>query len=91
MVKAGGEAGGRDVDYMARFVRDPKVCGGQTVIRGTRIAVRTVLDSLAEGASVAEIIADYPTLTQEDVRAVIAFAAASASEDIPASPASALR
>ena len=71
------------MDYQQRIARDPKVCGGQPVVRGTRVPVRTILASLAEGASVAEILDDFPSLTEEDVRAVIAFAAASAEEDIP--------
>jgi uncharacterized protein (DUF433 family) len=48
--------------------------------------LRTVLASLAESATIAEILEDFPTLTEEDVRAVIAFAAASAEEDLPARP-----
>lgn len=71
------------MDYMDRFVRDPSVCGGDTVIRGTRVTLRTVLASLAEGASIQEILGDFPTLKEEDVRAAIAFAAASAAEDLP--------
>lgn len=71
------------MNYGAYFVRDPKLCGGETVITGTRVTVKTVLASLAEGARVEEIIADFPTLTEEAVRAVIAFAAASAEEDLP--------
>jgi len=70
-------------DYEQRIVRDPGTCGGQPVIRGTRVLVRTILASLAEGASPEEIVADFPTLTADDVRAVIAFAAASAEEDLP--------
>ena len=70
-------------DYTERFVRDPRICGGEAVIRGTRVTVRTLLASLAEGATVAEIVADYPTVTAEDVWAVIAFAAASAEDDLP--------
>lgn len=62
---------------------DPKVCGGQPVIRGTRVPLRTVLASLAEGDSIADILASFPTLKEEDVRAVIAFAAAAASDDLP--------
>ena len=65
------------------FERKPDVCGGQPTIRGTRIPLRTVLASLAEGATIEEIVADFPTLTPEDVRAVIAFAASSAAEDLP--------
>jgi uncharacterized protein (DUF433 family) len=71
------------MDYRARIVRDPNICGGQPVIKGTRVPVRTILASLAEGAAPEEIIKDFPSLSEADVRAVIAFAAASAEEDIP--------
>jgi len=53
------------------------------VIKGTRVTLRTILASLAEGASIDEILDDFPTLTEQDVRAAIAFAAASAEEDMP--------
>ena len=71
------------MDYQQYIVRDPKVCGGEPVIKGTRVTVRTVLASLAEGAKPEEILEDFPTLKEEDIRAVIAFAAASAEEDMP--------
>ena len=70
--------------YQDRIHRDPGICGGQPVIRGTRVLVGTVLSYLAHGSSPAEIVAEFPSLSEEDVRAVIAFAAASASEDLPA-------
>ena len=70
------------MDYTKFIVRNPRICGGQPVIRGTRVTVRTVLASLAEGASIEEILRDFPTLSEEAVKAVIAFAAASAEEDI---------
>ncbi len=73
-------------DYLACFEQRTEVCGGEWVIRGTRVTVRTLLASLAEGATVAEILADFPTLTEPAVRAVIAFAAASAEEDLPVPP-----
>jgi len=75
-------------DYIAR---DPKTCGGEPVIRGTRVTLRTVLASLAEGATEEEILLDFPTLTTPALRAVIAYAAISAEEDLPvlAVPASA--
>ena len=57
--------------------------GGEPVFKGTRVTLRTVLASLAEGASAPEILADFPTLSEEDVRAAIAFAATSAQEDLP--------
>jgi uncharacterized protein (DUF433 family) len=71
------------MDYRQHIVRDPAVCGGEPVITGTRVTVRTILASLAEGARLEEILADFPSLSEEDVRAVIAFAAASAEEDLP--------
>jgi uncharacterized protein (DUF433 family) len=73
------------MDYRERIVRDPHLVGGEPVIKGTRVTLRTVLASLAEGATTAQILADFPTLSEEDVRAVIAFAAISAQEDLPVS------
>jgi uncharacterized protein (DUF433 family) len=71
-----------------RIVRDPQVCGGEPVFRGTRVTLRTILASLAEGDGIDEILADFPSLKTEDIRAAISFAAASAQEDlpVPASP-----
>lgn len=71
------------MNYRQYIVRDPAVCGGEAVVKGTRVTVRTVLASLAEGMSTADIVKDFPTLDEESVRAVIAFAAASAEEDLP--------
>ncbi|OGI39817.1 MAG: hypothetical protein A2140_06880 [Candidatus Muproteobacteria bacterium RBG_16_62_13] len=73
-------------NYQDRIVRDPQICGGEPVVRGTRVPVRTILASLAEGDRTDNILRDFPTLTEEDVRAVIAFAAASAEEDLPPVP-----
>ena len=70
-------------NYLDRIERDPRVAGGQAVIKGTRVTLRTVLASLAEGATIEDILEDFPTLTDVDVRAVIAFAAASGQEDLP--------
>ena len=71
------------MDYREYIIRDRKICGGEPVIKGTRVTIRTILASLAEGARVEDILVDFPTLTEEDVRAVIALAAASAEEDLP--------
>jgi uncharacterized protein (DUF433 family) len=71
------------MNYQERIIRDPRVVGGEPVLKGTRVTLRTVLASLAEGATTEEILADFPTLMEEDVRAAIAFAAASAQEDLP--------
>ncbi len=69
--------------YSERIVRDLQVCGGEPVFKGTRVLLRTVLASLAEGDSVERLLADFPTLTVDDIQAAIAFAAASAQEDLP--------
>ena len=69
--------------YFDLIVRDPKICGGEPTVRGTRVTIRTILASLAEGAWIDEILTDFPTLSEAQVRAVIAFAAASAEEDLP--------
>ena len=71
------------IDYKDHIARDPKIAGGEAVIRGTRVTLRTLLASLAEGATTEEILHDFLTLTEQDVRAAIAFAAASAQEDLP--------
>ncbi|MEO8378751.1 MAG: DUF433 domain-containing protein [Acidobacteriota bacterium] len=71
------------MNYHDHIVRDPEICGGEPVIRGTRVTLRTLLASLAEGSEEVEILEDFPALTREDLKAVIAFAATSAEEDLP--------
>jgi len=70
-------------NYREHIVRDPHIVGGEPVFKGTRVTLRTVLASLSEGATTADILADFPTLSEDHVRAAIAFAAASAQEDLP--------
>jgi len=72
-----------EMRYLDYIVRDKGICGGEAVLKGTRVTVRTVLASLAEGATTEEILADFPTLNEDHIRAAIAFAAASAEEDLP--------
>ena len=67
----------------ALLCRDPAICGGESVFRGTRVTLRTVLASLADGDSIEQILKSFPTLTEQQIRAAIAFAAASAQEDLP--------
>jgi len=71
------------MDYQQYLIRDPQICGGELVIKITRVTVRTILASLAEGATIDEIVEGFPTVTEPSVRAVIAFAATSAEEDLP--------
>jgi uncharacterized protein (DUF433 family) len=59
-----------------RIAVDPGVCGGKPTVAGTRVRVADVLELLAEGVGDAEILADFPYLTGEDVRACLSFAAA---------------
>jgi uncharacterized protein (DUF433 family) len=54
----------------------PGVRSGKPCVRGTRITVQDVLEYLAAGMTEAQILADFPTLTSESIRAVLAFAAA---------------
>ena len=65
------------------ITRDPKICGGQPVFLGTRVSLRTVLASLADGDAEQDILRSFPTLSPEHVRAAIAFAAESAVDDMP--------
>ena len=66
-----------------RIIRDKAICGGEPFFRGTRVTLRTVLASLAEGDTAEKILADFPSLKPEDIQAAISFAAASAEEDLP--------
>ena len=54
---------------------DPNICFGKPCIRGTRIWVSLILDFLANSMSVEEILEDYPQLTEESIRAAIAYGA----------------
>lgn len=65
-----------------RISVDPAVCGGRAVIAGTRVRVTDVLEMLAGGASATEIAGDFPYLTETDVRAALAYAAAQADHPI---------
>ena len=54
---------------------DPQICHGKACIKGTRIMVSVILDNLAEGLTAEQIVAEYPALTHEAVRASMAYAA----------------
>ncbi len=61
---------------------DPTICHGRACIKGTRVMVSVVLDNLATGLSVNEIIKSYPSLTPEAIQATIAYAAELARERV---------
>ncbi len=57
-----------------RIVVNPDVCNGKPAIQGTRIAAQTVLEFLAAGDSVEDVLDEYPSLTREDVQACLDYA-----------------
>jgi uncharacterized protein (DUF433 family) len=63
------------MDYHDRIILDPQIRFGKPTVRGTRITVGDVLSYLASGMSEDEILADFPSLTREDIRACLAYAA----------------
>lgn len=71
-------------DYI---VVDPMICHGRASIKGTRVMVSVVLDNLAVGLDVNELLTSYPSLSREAVQACIAYAAELAREQVIALPA----
>ncbi len=63
----------RNVELLSRIFVDPDVCFGKPCIRGHRIWVSLVLDLLASGLSVDEVLDEYPNLAHEDILACIAY------------------
>ena len=61
-----------------RITTDPAVCHGQPTIRGLRYTVESVLELLAAGMTVDEVLADYPDLERDDVLAALEFGARAA-------------
>ena len=65
-----------------RIVSDPDICGGKPTVRGTRITVETVLAHLSAGDTQDDIIAAYPELRDEDVRACLKYARSVISREV---------
>lgn len=65
---------------LQRITIDPAICFGKPCIRGTRIWVSLILDFLANGTTIEEILEEYPQLTKEDILAAIAYGAEMARE-----------
>lgn len=63
-----------------RITHDPQVMGGKPCIRGMRVTVGTTVGLIASGATTEEILADYPYLEAEDIRAALSYAAWRAEE-----------
>ena len=63
------------IDWRERVAIDPDIHHGESCIRGTRIPVVIIVGSLADGMSFEEILREYPQLSEEDIRAALAYAA----------------
>ena len=70
------------MDWRNHISTDPAICHGKACIKGTRIMVSVVLDNLAAGQSIPEIVQLYPTLHESDVAAAISYAAELARERV---------
>lgn len=73
-------------DSTQLIVWDASICNGQPTLKGTRVLLRVVLGYLAQGEPIETILSEFPSLTEAHIQACIAFAAASAVEDLPAPP-----
>lgn len=58
----------------SKIISDPKILGGKPVISGTRISVELILDRIASGMSVKEVLKDYPHLTVAQIQAAVTYA-----------------
>jgi uncharacterized protein (DUF433 family) len=63
------------MDYLSIITMEPGKRSGKPCIRGLRITVYDILDNLANGMTHADILQEFPYLTEEDIRACLAFAA----------------
>ena len=70
------------MEWKKHITVDPAICHGQAVVKGTRIPVFVILDNLAAGIAVEEILKSYPTLSAAGIQAAIAYAAEIARERI---------
>jgi uncharacterized protein (DUF433 family) len=75
------------MNWRDRITVDPSICHGKACISGTRIMASVILDNLAAGISRDEILKSYPSITDDDIRAVIAYAAELARERVVYLPA----
>ncbi|MDI6784120.1 MAG: DUF433 domain-containing protein [bacterium] len=63
------------MDWKERISVDPLICHGKACIKGTRVMVSVILDNLADGMTEQEILKSYPTITSDDIKAAISYAA----------------
>ncbi|MFZ0485280.1 MAG: DUF433 domain-containing protein [Desulfobacterales bacterium] len=65
----------REEKLLKRVVTDPRIMIGKPVIKGTRLTVELIVEKMAYGATVDDLIKDYPFLTEEDIRSALLYAA----------------
>ena len=65
-----------------RITFDPEVMGGRACIRGLRMTVATIVDQIADGASIDDVLAEYPYLEREDIRQALSYAAWLARDEV---------
>ena len=70
------------MEMFERITFDPKIMGGRACIRGMRIPVSVIVGQIAHGATLDEILADYPDLEPEDVQEALEYAAWLAQEEV---------
>ena len=82
-----------DADLLRRIEVDPDVLVGKPTIRGLRISVEQVLRALSAGVSSKDLLTDYPDLEENDIRAVLAYAAERIADErvFPVLPAGTMR
>ena len=68
------------MDWRKHIASDPNVCHGKACIKGTRVLVTSILDSLASGETAEQIVRSFPSVSADDVKATIAYAAELARE-----------
>jgi uncharacterized protein (DUF433 family) len=67
---------------LSRISIDPRICHGQACVKGTRIPVHQVVRMLANGDTVEDLLAEYPSLSREDIMACLEYAAELAEEQV---------
>lgn len=77
---------GEEMNWRDHITVDPSICHGKACVAGTRIMVSVILDNLAIGLSVDEVLASYPPLSADDVQAAIGYAAELARERVVPMP-----
>jgi uncharacterized protein (DUF433 family) len=64
------------MNWEGRIVIDPEILCGKPVVKGTRLAVEFIVDLLAQGWTAADVLKNYPGVTQDDILACLAYASA---------------